>query len=231
MTNLSITTLDELLHKDQLSIGDLKRAIKDRGVCFVDGYGEWKAAPADEPSSDSPIEAALSALREYAHIRRSDTDLQLIEEYYRKPDSQPICFYGFNQDTAGKLFVGKADVQNQEERIEQLTSEVASATNQNDLLKTGITNLEIELETANEKLEQQDEKSPVHDLRAIAVNAWLHSKDPCTRRELWANMQKIDPKLFGNTNSDVATERAVDRVNAAHQKRYGVAIEYPDGNN
>ena len=44
-------------------------------------------------------------------------------------------------------------------------------------------------------------------------------------------MQKIDPKLFGNTNSDVATERAVDRVNAAHQKRYGVAIEYPDGNN
>jgi hypothetical protein len=205
--------------------------IKNRGVCFFDGYEEWKAAPADEPSSDLPIKAALSALREYAHVRRSDTDLQLIEDYYRKPDSQPICFYGFNQDTAGKLLVGKDDVQNQEERIEQLTSEVASATNQNDLLKTRITNLEIEFRTVNEELEQQDEKSPVHDLRAIAVHTWLHSNDTCTRRELWPNMQKVDPDLFPDKETPGATKIAVDRVNTAHENRYGESIEYPSGNN
>ena len=44
-------------------------------------------------------------------------------------------------------------------------------------------------------------------------------------------MQKIDPGLFGKTNSAGATKVAVDRVKAAHKKRYDEGIEYSGGNN
>jgi hypothetical protein len=231
MTELDIKTLDELLHKDNRPIGDLKRMIENHGVCFIDGYEEWKAAPTNVASSGRPIEAALSALREFAYIRRSDTAPQLIEDYYRKPDSQPICFFGFNQDTTGNLFVKKMVIQNQEERIEQLIAELAKATKQSDALKEQISNLETEIEAANEKLEQLDAKSSVHDLRAIAIQAWLYTNQSCTRRELWSNMAKVDGTLFQEQHKRTAAERAVDRVNGAFEKRYGVKIEYPDSNN
>lgn len=206
MTDPRIKTLDELLHKGPDSIGDVKRMIEGNGICFLDGYEEWKAAPLNKPGSDGPISAALLALREFAQVRRSDADPQLIEDYYRKPDSQPICFYGFNQDDDGKLFVDKSPVQEQEELIQRLLDEL------NEVGETGAS-------------------SKVDDLRAIVIHTWLHIKPPSTRVALWEEMHEVDPKLFRIQTKNIAAERAMDRVSKAHEERYGERIKYLEGVN
>lgn len=206
MTKLKIKTLDELLHKDQVSIGDIKRKIEGSGVCFVDAYEEWKAAPKDQPGSEAPIQAALYALREFAQIRREDADPQLIDDYYRKPDSQPICFYGFNHDDEGRLFIDTSQVQEQEELIQRLQDDL------NQLTETGAT-------------------SKADELRAIVVHTWLHTHAPLTRAAFWDKMNEVDPELFRKQTKNKAAERAMDRVNKAYEKRYGERIKYTEGIN
>jgi hypothetical protein len=126
MTEIKYKTLDELLHKDSKKIGDVKRMIERYGIYSYTRWEEWEAAPKGKGSSEQAIKNAISALGEYADIR-SEGSQQSLDDYYRNPDNQAICRYGFRVENNNKLFVENTALQNQEELIEQLQSELASA--------------------------------------------------------------------------------------------------------
>ena len=154
MTELYIKTLDELLHKDSKKIGDVKRMIERYGIYLYNRWHEWEAAPKDKGGSEQTIKDAISALGEYADLFHEGADQQIMDDYYRKPDNQTICYYGFRVGNNNRLFVENTAVQNQEEQIEQLQSELTSAKNEIDKLKeqlseistwTGFADVEEEL--------------------------------------------------------------------------------------
>ncbi|OUR79637.1 hypothetical protein A9Q83_04365 [Alphaproteobacteria bacterium 46_93_T64] len=226
----NIRTFRTLLTKDNMNANQLAQLVKVKGTLYRNRWGAWEAALPENAETQDKIETALNELSNYAssEIYRDSSSL---EEYYDSSIHHPLDNFGFTTRENNELFIKKTTLQNHEERIEVLISELASASKESNHLKEQLTNLKIELEGANEKLDQLIEKTTIDDLRAIAVHTWLHSNGPCSRKELWASMQEIDTSLFGNTNSDVATERAVDRVSNAHKQRYKKAFKYSDSNN
>ena len=126
MTKLNIKTLGELVEKDNKKTGDVKRMIDQYGVYYRNRWHEQEAAPRDASGSEKMIAAAISALGNYADIFDERAPMEAAEEYYSDPNHHDIYRFGFQAKKDGKLFVDKTAVQNQEELIEQLQSELAS---------------------------------------------------------------------------------------------------------
>ncbi len=123
MTKLKIKTLGELVEKDKVKVADVRRMIERYGVYYRSRWHEWEAAPIEADGSKPIIDAAISALGDYADIFDPRTPMEAAEEFYRKPDNHDIFSYGFNQNEAGELYVEKTRVQTLEEQIERLKEE------------------------------------------------------------------------------------------------------------
>jgi|GEM_PF-661690 len=123
MTELSIKTLGELVENDKRKVADVKRMIEEYGVYVRTRWHEWEAAPAEDGRSKPVINAAISALGDYADIFDPRSPIEAAEEFYKKPNNHDIFSYGFNQDNAGQLYVKNTRIQSLEEQIERLKEE------------------------------------------------------------------------------------------------------------
>lgn len=123
MTKLNIKTLGELVEKDNKKTGEVNRMIDRYGIYYRNRWHEWEAAPIGNSSSDLMINAAVSALGNYADIFDPRAHMDAAEEYYSNPNNHDIYRFGFNQNEAGELFVEMTRIQTLEEQVSRLTEE------------------------------------------------------------------------------------------------------------
>ena len=88
--------------------------------------GDWKASLPGNAETKDVIDAALDALADYvsAGITR---DSQRMEEFYDLIAHHPLDDFGFTIGKDNELLVEKTALQNPQERIAQLESELTSA--------------------------------------------------------------------------------------------------------
>lgn len=123
MTKLNIKTLGELIEKDKKKTGDVKRMIDRYGVYYRNRWHEWEAATKDRSGSEQMIDAAISALGDYADIFDERAPMDAAEEYYSNPNNHDIYRFGFQANENSELFVEQTRIQTLEEQIELLKEE------------------------------------------------------------------------------------------------------------
>jgi hypothetical protein len=126
MKKTNIKTFRVLLIKDKMDIKDLAQLVEINGTHYLNRWGDWKASLPGNAETKDVIDAALDALADYvsAGITR---DSQRMEEFYDLIAHHPLDDFGFTIGKDNELLVEKTALQNPQERIAQLESELTSA--------------------------------------------------------------------------------------------------------
>lgn len=141
MKKSNLKTFRAIMLKDKIRAKDLAQLVKINGTLYRNSWGEWEAALPGNSDTKNVIDAALKDLRDFvsAEVNR---DSMYLEECYDSSIHHTLDNYGFNIGKDDKLCVEKTPVQTQDELIERLQSDLASANEQ-------ITHLEVQLEEAS----------------------------------------------------------------------------------
>jgi hypothetical protein len=126
MKKTNIKTFRILIIKDKKGASELAELVEVNGTHYMNRWGEWKASLPGNAKTKGVIDDAIDALADYVstEIRR---DLQGMEEFYDLYTHHPLDSFGFTVGDNNKLFIEKTALQNPQERIAQLESELASA--------------------------------------------------------------------------------------------------------
>ena len=114
-----------LLIKNTMDANELAQLVRINGTLYINRWGAWEASLPGDVETKDVIDAALNALSDYAsaHI---NLDSQYVEEFHDS-SHHPLDNFGFTIGKDNELLVEKTAVQNQQERIAQLQSELTSA--------------------------------------------------------------------------------------------------------
>jgi hypothetical protein len=126
MKKTNIETFRTLLFKGKMKARELAELVEINGTHYINRWGDWKASLPGNAETKDVIDAALDALADYvsAEITR---DSQRVEEFYDLLTHHPLDNFGFTIGDNNELFIEKTALQNPQERIEQLQSELTSA--------------------------------------------------------------------------------------------------------
>jgi hypothetical protein len=125
MKKTNIKTFRVLLIKDKMRARELAELVEVNGTHYIDRWGDWKASLPGNAETKDVIDAALNVLSDYASAHNI-MDSPYIEEFHDS-SHHPLDNFGFTIGKDNELLVEKTAVQNQQERIAQLQSELTSA--------------------------------------------------------------------------------------------------------
>jgi hypothetical protein len=126
MKKTNIKTFRALLEKDLMGINELAQLVKLNGTLYINSWGAWEASLPGNAETKDAIDAALNVLSDCASAFNT-CDMTYMDEYYDSLTHHPLDNFGFTIGENNKLFVEKTAVQNPQELISQLQSELTSA--------------------------------------------------------------------------------------------------------
>ena len=126
MKKTNIKTFRVLLIKDKMRVRELAELVEVNGTHFIDRWGDWKASLPGNAETKDVIDAALNVLSDCASafINR---DMPYFDDYYDFFIPHPLDNFGFTIGDNNELLVEKTALQNPQELILQLQSELTSA--------------------------------------------------------------------------------------------------------
>ena len=126
MKKTNIKTFRALLEKDLMGINELAQLVKLNGTLYINSWGAWEASLPGNAETKDAIDAALNVLSDCASAFNT-CNMTYMDEYYDSLTHHPLDNFGFTIGENNKLFVEKTAVQNPQELISQLQSELTSA--------------------------------------------------------------------------------------------------------
>ena len=126
MKKTNIKTFRVLLIKDKMRARELAELVEVNGTHYIDRWGDWKASLPGNAETKDVIDAALNVLSDCASafINR---DMPYFDDYYDFFIPHPLDNFGFTIGDNNELLVEKTALQNPQELILQLQSELTSA--------------------------------------------------------------------------------------------------------
>jgi hypothetical protein len=176
-------TFFSLIHDKDMTPREIAKLVEINGVQYLSRWGDWKPASPDEPNDKEAIDAALEELATFA-AAGSTNDTTYMNQFYECKDNgefHPLHAFGFNLGETGDLLVNEKPLMSLADNIEDLEAQLSNAQKEIIKLSDQVETLSKAAEAAKLKVEELDATSPIYELRAIAIHAWLQSNPPSTR--------------------------------------------------
>ncbi len=138
MKKNNIKTFRALLTKHIMGANELAQLVKINGTLYINRWGAWEASLPENDETKDIIETALNEIADYASavINRHD-----MAEHYDYFIHHPLDNFGFTIGDNNELFIEKTALQNQQELIAQLQSELTSTKKEADNLRERLNEL------------------------------------------------------------------------------------------
>lgn len=133
MKKPNFKTFRGLLLKDKMGANELAQLVKINGTLYINRWGAWEASLPGNAATKDVIDAALNVLSDYASAHNI-MDSPYIEEFHDS-SHHPLDNFGFTIGKDNELLVEKTAIQNQQELVAQLQSELTSAKSEIESLK------------------------------------------------------------------------------------------------
>lgn len=130
----NIKTFRSLVIEDKMTANDIAKLVKINGTLYRNEWAAWEAAIPGDTGTPEEVEAALSVLAEYASVSVNNA-MKSAEDLHDPSIHHPLENFGFTVGANEKLYVEKTPLQNQEELIANLTTELASSKQEVEKLK------------------------------------------------------------------------------------------------
>jgi hypothetical protein len=126
MKKTNIKTFRTLLNEDNMEIDEIAQLVKINGTLYINRWGAWKASLPGNAETKDAIDAALKVLSDCASAF-INLDMPYFNDYYDFSIHHPLDNFGFTVGENNELFIEKTALQNPQELIAQLQSELTSA--------------------------------------------------------------------------------------------------------
>lgn len=130
----NIKTFRGLVIENKMTANDIAQLVKGNGTFYRNEWAAWEAAIPRNEGMPEAIEAALSALAEYASASVHNA-MKSMEDLHDPSVHHPLDNFGFTVGLDEKLYVEKTPLQSQEELTKKLKVELADAKDEIEILK------------------------------------------------------------------------------------------------